>query len=668
MIGSDMVVVHEDADGEWVATDSHSPTKSKPVADDNQDWTLHNRTVADGVTTVLLSRILEPCDPQDRPIVDNDQDTRIVVAHGTAGPLSYHSTTRTSDRVNFFKVTPDPLEAIKASDDFKVMHLKARSYADLAIGFELPVPGNVDTATTYVDFCVQVPEDGQLVAFEALLDPAAAQYVHHFVVQGYKRELKASCTDEVYATVCKPDYPTKMTAWHTACTREADGSYGATCSQEPACLTALQDLTRDDGVCMGVQEGGTSSVRDYLDFFLNEIALPCGADFGIGAFAILRDCQAELKEFDDMWVLCAEQSQGRDCAKCLPAVEAISWETWSGCVTELIFGGNVEGGLEWIRNQMHRSCGGSGDWEPISSMLAMDDLWGWGPGSSPMILPANVGFDIGSKGYKTLGINVHYDNPQSTPNVVDTSGIAAYYTTTARENSAGMLQLGDKFVIMETLPVAEANATGELAEHVFTCPGEATQLALGNESITIISSLLHMHVDGYFMETVVLDSTGAEKQRATAEYYDGNFQTDVHAQFEITGGDTLRTRCVYKPKEGAMFGLGKSAEMCIDFLIYYPVNEKLSNDFRGACGVELHNHPLVQQLAADGFKIHSQTSLGLQSLTRRFSQQPTAECVAASSTTTMTPTTTATTTVAEDASGTAGICASAAVLLVLGKF
>src|ERR1700677_4610675 len=92
----------------------------------------------------------------------------------------------------------------------------------------------------------------------------------------------------------------------------------------------------------------------------------------------------------------------------------------------------------------------------------------YAPGSGPLTFPANVGLPFGdtSDPFDTtfLALEVHYNNPDTlhTPNVSDTSGLSITYITKKRQHDAGLLALGDPYVVGAFMPFGSSRVEREV--------------------------------------------------------------------------------------------------------------------------------------------------------------------------------------------------------------
>eukprot|EP00929_Paragymnodinium_shiwhaense_P120829 TRINITY_DN9289_c0_g1_i1.p1 TRINITY_DN9289_c0_g1~~TRINITY_DN9289_c0_g1_i1.p1 ORF type:complete len:1157 (+),score=296.64 TRINITY_DN9289_c0_g1_i1:211-3681(+) len=194
MKGADMVVGFVDDNGVASVKDYWSLDNVRPSEDECQDWQLVSggRTCDAGncTTTIVAKRALSTADAQDWPILDDGRPTRIVVAYGRANSFSYHSSDRRSTRVLFFPKRSSVLkdadfEALRKDPNVGSFELRSKN-------FEIPVPGGVDPATTYVVRCFSSKDliqqgipDSDIIGIEPIIDPANMEYVHHFIVTGF---------------------------------------------------------------------------------------------------------------------------------------------------------------------------------------------------------------------------------------------------------------------------------------------------------------------------------------------------------------------------------------------------------------------------------------------------------------------------------------------------
>jgi hypothetical protein len=199
-----------------------------------------------------------------------------------------------------------------------------------------------------------------------------------------------------------------------------------------------------------------------------------------------------------------------------------------------------------------------------SAIDFIDMAYLWAPGEGPLQLPDNIGSPLGEKGFKSFQLEVHYDNPWLETDVLDSSGVRLYYTSKKRQHNLGVFMLGDPFVQLFGQPVGSST-------HRFDCPSSCSSFAL-SENVTVIREYLHMHKVGTTMTNEHFRD-GNLIRAGQVEFYDFSQQGGFVVQqepFQIQPGDSFQTTCQYTDNE-AVFGLSSSEEMCIAFLMYYPM-------------------------------------------------------------------------------------------------
>jgi Copper type II ascorbate-dependent monooxygenase, N-terminal domain/DOMON domain/Copper type II ascorbate-dependent monooxygenase, C-terminal domain len=202
--------------------------------------------------------------------------------------------------------------------------------------------------------------------------------------------------------------------------------------------------------------------------------------------------------------------------------------------------------------------------------------YAWAPGDMPMTLPHNVGSPLGSKGFKSFKLEIHYDNPNMDGNQIDSSGIRVYYTNKTREHDLGIFQTGDPYLTLMDKPVS---VNGALAKHSFNCNSACSSLFL-NTSVTVISEHLHMHKSGLSMANFQ-KRNGKVIRSGEVQFWDFDQQGNlgvVQQPFVVEPGDSFQTLCSYNAGEDQVFGLASAQEMCIAFLFYYP-RQTISTSF-----------------------------------------------------------------------------------------
>ena len=211
----------------------------------------------------------------------------------------------------------------------------------------------------------------------------------------------------------------------------------------------------------------------------------------------------------------------------------------------------------------------------------------WAPGDMPLSLPSNVGGPLGSSGFKSFKLEIHYNNPGLVAGQLDSSGVRIYYTSKKRQYDLGIFQTGDPGLRLINMTVS---VDGGLSGHTFDCQSGCSAASL-KENVTVIREHLHMHKSGVSMLNSQIRD-GQVVRVGEVQFWDfaqqGNLAV-VQEPFKILPGDSFRTSCNYNANDGQVFGLGSSQEMCIAFLFYYPRQTVASpiGEFAYMCGLGL---------------------------------------------------------------------------------
>lgn len=214
-------------------------------------------------------------------------------------------------------------------------------------------------------------------------------------------------------------------------------------------------------------------------------------------------------------------------------------------------------------------------------------FYAWAPGSQPKVTPSECGFRMSPSKFTDLQMNTHYDNPTGEgTGRVDHSGVRVYYTKKLRPHDCGLLQLGDGRISLfgQRFPQGDSRTS-------FVCRANKLAEILGNTTVTLVETGLHMHGIGKRAWTTQTTTDGQGNSVTTElsrnDFYNIAFQIAV----PLTGrtmkaGDSFSTSCVHSSPDGEQkWGLESSDEMCIDFIMYWPALDGLEY-----CGrsVEVH--------------------------------------------------------------------------------
>ncbi|XP_044179878.1 DBH-like monooxygenase protein 1 isoform X2 [Acropora millepora] len=200
----------------------------------------------------------------------------------------------------------------------------------------------------------------------------------------------------------------------------------------------------------------------------------------------------------------------------------------------------------------------------------------WAIGGNGFSYPEHVGFPIGTPDSpKVVILEIHYDNPMSKQGMIDSSGLRFYYTKQLRKYDAGVLQVGAFVDSTLMIPPNETNweINGFCSEEC-TRKGFKKSILPGG-GINIVASLLHMRLAGRKAVVRRIRNGVEHSEIARDDHYDFNFQEYLMLENEIhvASGDSLITECFYNTRDRdwvTFGGLGKTAEICVSFLVYYP--------------------------------------------------------------------------------------------------
>ncbi len=192
-------------------------------------------------------------------------------------------------------------------------------------------------------------------------------------------------------------------------------------------------------------------------------------------------------------------------------------------------------------------------------------------------MPENVGIPLFGPGsqFRSISIQIHCNNPNKVPNLLDSSGMRLYYTVTPREIEAAWISIGDPLDQLSGVAIGDG-----LTQYSFTCGGDCSSFVLADgEPVTVIAEGLHMHQTGVRM-TNELIRDGEVVNFAAVDVYEfeqqGTFMVPQR-DYQILPGDSFRTTCYYR--DATAFGLSSQEEMCVAFLLYYPAKQLDFGDF-----------------------------------------------------------------------------------------
>eukprot|EP00035_Acanthoeca_spectabilis_P023263 m.448551 g.448551 ORF g.448551 m.448551 type:complete len:640 (+) comp19678_c0_seq1:25-1944(+) len=187
MAGADIAICSNHG-GTVSVADYFATAFAPPTRDGQQDWVLLASSVSATSMECVITRPLDTLEVfADRAIVNNGHPTKLIFAHGStvdsATPTFnwYHAANRWTQAINLFS-TVTPLGELTSSPDFSghTILVSTNNYV-------IPTIGTYDSATTYLDTCVNVPAgtNASVFGLAAEIDSRSAQYVHHLTLKGY---------------------------------------------------------------------------------------------------------------------------------------------------------------------------------------------------------------------------------------------------------------------------------------------------------------------------------------------------------------------------------------------------------------------------------------------------------------------------------------------------
>ncbi|CAJ0573153.1 unnamed protein product, partial [Mesorhabditis spiculigera] len=203
----------------------------------------------------------------------------------------------------------------------------------------------------------------------------------------------------------------------------------------------------------------------------------------------------------------------------------------------------------------------------------------WVLGTEAIVLPPEAGIRIGGRG------TVHYNNPNLTTGIIDSSGLRLSFTPELRPFDAAMMAVGTHWSDSMMIPPGQLDfpLTG-------FCTPECTS-AFPSTGIKIFGSLLHAHLTVTKIWTSIYRQGRLIGQLNRDDNYWPFWQRLSHFDppLQILPGDTLATTCLHDTRDRTAptySGLGLDEEMCINYLLYYPAVDIES------CRSEVHNASL----------------------------------------------------------------------------
>ncbi|XP_062516164.1 DBH-like monooxygenase protein 1 homolog [Corticium candelabrum] len=201
-------------------------------------------------------------------------------------------------------------------------------------------------------------------------------------------------------------------------------------------------------------------------------------------------------------------------------------------------------------------------------------VYAWAIGGTALSFPSNAGYPFsGATGIQYVVMETHYNNPESSPSYVDSSGVKMYYTPTKRPHDAATLMLGHHVSIYSYQLLMPSRKKDIILENI--CPNSCTQAGLPQEGVNVFASFLHSHTAGRGMWVKHIRNGIKLPDIDRNDNYDFDFQDVVLLENEvkILPGDDVQVFCRYHTSnrnQVTLGGLKTMDEMCLAFLFVYP--------------------------------------------------------------------------------------------------
>ncbi|MSP72047.1 MAG: hypothetical protein EXR76_07685 [Myxococcales bacterium] len=191
-----------------------------------------------------------------------------------------------------------------------------------------------------------------------------------------------------------------------------------------------------------------------------------------------------------------------------------------------------------------------GVWPCYSMPEGSDYLYAWAPGQDAVQFPEG-GLRI--RAGERFVLQIHYNNAQRLPDVVDVSGVRIYHDEPVG-TEYGMVAIG---------PLS------------FQVRGHAETKATGNcdisEDSTLLAGMPHMHTLGESFEQKVVHADGTETPIISLTGWSFEDQLFYNTPTTLKPGDRIETSCVFdNPGETVKAGPRTQDEMCYNFAYVTP--------------------------------------------------------------------------------------------------
>uniref|UniRef100_A0A7S4PT95 DOMON domain-containing protein n=1 Tax=Alexandrium monilatum TaxID=311494 RepID=A0A7S4PT95_9DINO len=624
MIGSDIVMAMVQSDGTVVFSDRHALDFSEPAVDCSQDWEAVSGSKASGWTQVRLRRLLDTQDGEDRPLVESGHGERIVVAYSNNAVFSAWHTERAAVGVWAFRASNgarDPLESLRADPNILQVEVRAS------------------------------PSDPRSRPYFAQTIFEAGGYYSNFA---HVHTAGQDCRNpDQYRYCCinhRPNEtapPQQSSSAGVQCPVCGSGSLRSNTTAGYNCYKSDNSLIETDAARNSERGCMSAGGAHYAPWTCGDLQTWTGNP----ASGV---CEGWVARFSR--VCCA----GVDhyLAQCPSCIEGIpipaspdSYVDVCFSVNELFPGISAAPGDEWhivgfegmidsispydtSDNVHHMTLDAYADDKCERGIYgrsgAAPTIYAWVKGTDPFAMPAEAGFTMSAPfasepapvshtRIMSVALNLHYDNRNmDNSGALDNSGIRLFVSRTKRQHNAGVVQLLDPTVGLNSRPItAGQEGIGKLDVY---CPGQCT--ATWTSPINVFYHFNHMHGAGVAMYNNFFRNNSRYSQAARIDWYDYTFEHASLEKLVIQPGDEIRSTCWFntlKRREGGYgfrsvapnsvaFGLKATDEMCISWLNYYP------EQTNAVCGINSDCHRLMESNGVPREQLASQTAGSPQEL------------------------------------------------------
>jgi hypothetical protein len=193
---------------------------------------------------------------------------------------------------------------------------------------------------------------------------------------------------------------------------------------------------------------------------------------------------------------------------------------------------------------------------PLSGSTAWRPVFGWAPGGSSFVLPAEAGFAEDATTH--FVVQLHYVDPLGQSNATDASGFDLCTTDQLRPNDADVMAFGTESISVP--PNASVTRTCDVQVPYY---GATTHL---------FAAFPHMHQLGRSISTTAFPAAGGSVDLGTQPHWSFGSQGWIPIADVLLPGDVVETRCAWTntTDQTVTFGETSADEMCFSFTMYWP--------------------------------------------------------------------------------------------------